>query len=109
MPACPSSSASVSVQVDVTFPYMPCAWLSLDTMDISGELHLDVVGVGRGVGAWGVCVHACGVSGGVDVCARVHVCVCVCHVHVHACVCALMCGCEYVGACVCARTCVGWG
>lgn len=22
---------------------MPCAWLSLDAMDISGEMHLDVV------------------------------------------------------------------
>lgn len=31
-------------QVDMTFPYMPCSWLSLDTMDISGDLHLDVVG-----------------------------------------------------------------
>ena len=32
-------------QVDVTFPYMPCAWISLDVMDISGDLHLDVVSV----------------------------------------------------------------
>lgn len=31
-------------QVDVTFPHMPCAWLSLDTVDISGKLHLDAVG-----------------------------------------------------------------
>jgi hypothetical protein len=31
------------VQFDVTFPKMPCSWLSLDAMDISGEMHLDVV------------------------------------------------------------------
>lgn len=30
-------------QLDVTFPKMPCSWLSLDTMDVSGDLHLDVV------------------------------------------------------------------
>ncbi len=30
-------------QFDVTFPKVPCAWLSLDAMDISGELHLDLV------------------------------------------------------------------
>ncbi len=29
-------------QVDVTFPRMPCSWLSLDTMDVSGDMHLDV-------------------------------------------------------------------
>ncbi len=37
-------------QVDVTFPRMPCSWLSLDAMDVSGELHLDVVRLGF----WGV-------------------------------------------------------
>jgi len=26
----------------VTFPGMPCGWLSLDAMDVSGELELDV-------------------------------------------------------------------
>lgn len=31
------------MQFDLTFPRMPCAWLSLDAMDISGEMHLDVV------------------------------------------------------------------
>ena len=34
------------MQLDVTFPYMPCEWMSLDTMDVSGDLHLDVVGAG---------------------------------------------------------------
>lgn len=33
------------VQFDVTFPKMPCSWLSLDAMDISGEMHLDVVSI----------------------------------------------------------------
>lgn len=27
---------------------MPCAWLSLDAMDISGEMHLDVVSAAAG-------------------------------------------------------------
>lgn len=31
------------LQFDVDFPRMPCSWLSLDAMDISGEMHLDVV------------------------------------------------------------------
>lgn len=30
-------------KVDITFPRLPCSWLSLDAMDVSGELHLDVV------------------------------------------------------------------
>ncbi len=33
----------VVLQFDITFPAMPCEWISLDLMDISGELHLDVV------------------------------------------------------------------
>ena len=37
-------------QIDVTFPQFPCAWISLDAMDVSGDLHLDVVG-GLRVGA----------------------------------------------------------
>ncbi len=32
-----------SAQFDITFPALPCEWLSLDAMDISGEMHLDVV------------------------------------------------------------------
>lgn len=31
------------LQFDVDFPRMPCAWISLDAMDISGDMHLDVV------------------------------------------------------------------
>lgn len=30
-------------QFDLTFPRMPCGWMSLDVMDVSGELELDVV------------------------------------------------------------------
>ena len=30
-------------QLDVTFPRMGCAIMSLDAMDISGDQHLDVV------------------------------------------------------------------
>jgi hypothetical protein len=29
-------------QVDITFPGLPCAWMSLDAMDVSGEIELDV-------------------------------------------------------------------
>ena len=31
------------MQFDITFPGLPCEWISLDAMDISGEMHLDVV------------------------------------------------------------------
>lgn len=31
-----------AAQLDVTFPGMPCGWLSLDAMDVSGEFELDV-------------------------------------------------------------------
>jgi endoplasmic reticulum-Golgi intermediate compartment protein 3 len=30
------------VQLDVTFPGLPCAWGQIDVMDVSGELELDV-------------------------------------------------------------------
>lgn len=33
----------LKMQLDVTFPGLPCSILSLDAMDISGEQHLDVV------------------------------------------------------------------
>ncbi|KAF6253121.1 endoplasmic reticulum vesicle transporter-domain-containing protein [Scenedesmus sp. NREL 46B-D3] len=37
-----SRGAHIDINFDVTFPKMPCSWLSLDAMDISGEMHLDV-------------------------------------------------------------------
>ena len=36
-------TARCAAQFDITFPALPCEWLSLDAMDISGEMHLDVV------------------------------------------------------------------
>mmetsp|Transcript_3523 Transcript_3523/g.10231 ORF Transcript_3523/g.10231 Transcript_3523/m.10231 type:complete len:389 (+) Transcript_3523:375-1541(+) len=32
----------LQINLDVTFPGLPCGWLSLDAMDVSGELELDV-------------------------------------------------------------------
>ena len=40
--AAPLTACCVA-QFDITFPALPCEWLSLDAMDISGEMHLDVV------------------------------------------------------------------
>ncbi|GBF91637.1 hypothetical protein Rsub_03941 [Raphidocelis subcapitata] len=37
-----SRGETIRIDFDVEFPRMPCAWLSLDAMDVSGELHLDV-------------------------------------------------------------------
>lgn len=37
-----SRGETITINIDVTFPKLPCAWLSLDAMDISGDLHLDV-------------------------------------------------------------------
>lgn len=37
-----SRGEKLNINVDVSFPRMPCSWLSLDAMDISGDLHLDV-------------------------------------------------------------------
>lgn len=37
-----SRGAHIDINFDVEFPRMPCSWLSLDAMDISGEMHLDV-------------------------------------------------------------------
>ena len=39
----------------MTFPALPCEWISLDLMDISGEMHLDVVSLLRGFGAQLAC------------------------------------------------------
>ena len=32
----------IRINLDITFPSMPCAWLTLDAMDSSGELQLDL-------------------------------------------------------------------
>ncbi|KAK9808956.1 hypothetical protein WJX72_006989 [[Myrmecia] bisecta] len=37
-----SRGEKLRINVDVTFPALPCEWISLDVMDISGDLHLDV-------------------------------------------------------------------
>ena len=47
------SDGLLVLQFDITFPAMPCEWISLDLMDISGELHLDVVSL------CGACPPAC--------------------------------------------------
>ncbi|PSC71879.1 Endoplasmic reticulum-Golgi intermediate compartment 3 [Micractinium conductrix] len=37
-----SRGEMLEIHFDVTFPRMPCAWLSVDAMDISGEVQLEV-------------------------------------------------------------------
>lgn len=37
-----SRNAKVRINVDIFFPEMPCSYLSLDVMDVSGEQHRDV-------------------------------------------------------------------
>ncbi|KAI7843637.1 hypothetical protein COHA_002876 [Chlorella ohadii] len=37
-----SRGEMLAIHFDVTFPRMPCAWLSVDAMDISGEVQLEV-------------------------------------------------------------------
>ena len=32
----------MTVHMDVTLPKMPCAWLSVDAMDVTGESHLEI-------------------------------------------------------------------
>ena len=43
-PSCPAHHPALPAppppQFDMTFPAMPCAWLSVDVMDISGEVQL---------------------------------------------------------------------
>jgi hypothetical protein len=39
-----SRGEQLAVHFNVTFPRLPCAWLSVDAMDVSGEVHLDVAG-----------------------------------------------------------------
>lgn len=41
---CPFSSPHPlpPTQFDLTFHHMPCSWISLDAMDVSGDVHLDL-------------------------------------------------------------------
>lgn len=43
------STWCLKLQFDVTFPALPCSILSLDALDISGEQHLDVVGLASSI------------------------------------------------------------
>ncbi len=58
-PAAPHKAAAAAaadaahLQFDVTFPRMPCAWLSVDAMDISGEVQLEVRLLAL---SWSLCV-----------------------------------------------------
>lgn len=54
-PACPHlpPRPPPPAQFDMTFAHMPCSWMSVDVMDVSGESQLDVVrppagGTGQG-------------------------------------------------------------
>ncbi|KAK9800198.1 hypothetical protein WJX73_008042 [Symbiochloris irregularis] len=37
-----SRGEQMDINFEITFPALPCGWLSLDAMDVSGEMHLDV-------------------------------------------------------------------
>lgn len=37
-----SRGEQMLIHVDVTFPSMPCSWFTVDAMDASGEVHLDL-------------------------------------------------------------------
>lgn len=37
-----SRNEKLRINVDITFPRMPCAWMSIDVMDISGEQRVDI-------------------------------------------------------------------
>ena len=37
-----SRGETLQVHVDVTFPKMPCSWMSIDVMDVSGDIRLEV-------------------------------------------------------------------
>ncbi|KAL6778898.1 hypothetical protein ACKKBG_A04140 [Auxenochlorella protothecoides x Auxenochlorella symbiontica] len=37
-----SRGEKMDIHFDITLPHMPCSWVSVDAMDVSGELQLDV-------------------------------------------------------------------
>jgi len=37
-----SRGETITIHFDIEFTKMPCSWLSVDAMDISGDMHLDV-------------------------------------------------------------------
>ena len=42
--SCPDDESHVALtQINITLPNMPCEWISIDALDISGDVQLDMV------------------------------------------------------------------